>query len=102
MTTLLKSFVTFVLLMCVHVGSSSAEHSRHAWHLLMTDATSELCARVLLEGKTLGVLIYGPEWGETVLYFGGSIYRVEYNFRLSSMRCKLNRISSTTRQAQRR
>ena len=76
--------VVFIILLCAGVGETYGDHSDFDWHLLDSDTSMELC------NENGGY--------ETILYFGGSLYRAEYHFGLRSISCRAYRVSPTTRQ----
>ncbi len=95
---LVRLAITLGILVSINVKDVFADHSESDWHLLDADTTMELCKRVLHEGKVIGMK--GNENGgyETILYFGGSLYKAEYHFGLRSISCRAYRVSPTTRQ----
>jgi len=95
---LVRLVLVLGILLCVSISGTFADHSDSDWHLLDSNTTMELCKRVLHEGKVIGMR--GNENGgyETILYFGGSLYRAEYHFGLRSISCRAYRVSPTTRQ----
>ena len=88
----------FVIILSVGVGETYGDHSDSDWHLLDSDTSMELCKRVLHEGRVIGMLSNENGGYETILYFGGSLYRAEYHFGLRSISCRAYRVSPTTRQ----
>lgn len=84
--------------LCVGIGETYSDHSDSEWHLLDSVTTMELCKRVLHEGRVVGMRGNKNGGYETILYFGGSLYRAEYHFGLRSISCRAYRVSPTTRQ----
>ncbi len=90
--------VVFVVLVCSNLRETYGDHSDSDWHLLGSDTSMELCKRVLHEGRVIGMRSNENGGYETILYFGGSLYRAEYHFGLRSISCRAYRVSPTTRQ----